>query len=506
LLSVRSTDGGRTWSEPRVECELPLPGMGAGVGALDREGEMHVILTHLHGEGAPAATRFIDLWHCRTTDGRRKWSEAKRIWEGYCGAVMDVKQIASGRIVVPFAAWKKPGEEVRPNTGSNYTTCVYSDDGGATWKLSPSKLTSPCREGYNGNNYGAIEPTIEQLKDGRVWMLMRTQADVLYESYSDDGAVWSEAQPTQFSSSTSPAALERLADGRLILFWNNCEMPQKLGRAGVYGGRDALHAAISADEGKSWQGFREVYRDPFRNETPPKRGDRGTAYPGATVGRDGTVLLSTGQGNRRTLLVIDPAWITAAHAEDDFSKGLADWHVWKDFGLASGYWRDRRQGPQLVPHPDGSDRRALRVCKPDHDDADTASWNFPAAGKGTLVLRIAPQSGSAGTTISLGDRYFNPADDRGESLAMFRLEVAADGALSSGGRLPAGEFSSVRLDWNVGLRRCEVFVNDRPAGALKLLNPAVHGISYLRIRSAAANVDAHGCLIESVRVDVEQGP
>lgn len=501
LGSTTSTDGGKTWSEPRVECKLPLPGLSAGVAMTDRDGEVHIILSHLRGEGAPAVTRFIDLWHIRTSNGRETWSDAQRIWEGYCGAVLDVKQIASGRIIVPFAAWKKPGEDVRPSTGSNYSTCVYSDDGGRSWKLSPSKLTSPCRENYNGNNYGAIEPTIVQLKDGRIWMLMRTQADYLYESFSTDGAEWSEAKPSQFHSSTSPAAADRLPDGRLVLFWNNCEMPEKLGKAGVYGGRDALHGAVSSDEGRTWQGCREVYRDPYRNETPPRRGDRGTAYPTATVAKSGMVALSTGQGNRRTLLMVDPNWLTADSAEDDFSNGIANWHVWKDFGPASGFWRDRTQGPQLVTHPGRADARVLRVCKPDDKEADTASWNFPAAAKGTLVLRLAPQTGSAGTTIALDDRYFNPADDRGERLAMFKVTLAADGSLSSGGKITPGEFAAVRFDWDLPQRRCEVIVNGKPAGSLTLLNPTEHGVSYVRIRSAATDVDPRGCLLESVRFD-----
>ncbi|HSG69134.1 MAG TPA: sialidase family protein, partial [Planctomycetaceae bacterium] len=364
LFSVTSTDG-LEWSEPEVEFDLPFQNMGGGLSLLDSEGEVHVILTHGRGEGTPAETRFIDLWHCRTSETRAQWNEPKRIWEGYCGAVMDFKQLRSGRLVVPFAAWKKPGETVASDTGSNYTTVVTSIDGGDTWELSPSKLTSPCFAGYNGNNYGAIEPTILQLNDDRVWMLIRTQTGFLYESFSEDGVNWSAAKPSRFHSSTSPAALVRLPDERIVIVWNNCEQPPKYENAGVYGGRDALHAAISDDEGKTWRGFREIYRDPFRNDTPPKSGDRGTAYPVAFATREGKLLIASGQGGRRNLIVLDPDWLLQTSQVETFEDDLADWHVWKPFGPARGYWRDRTAGAELIAYPTQQPAKVLHVRKPD---------------------------------------------------------------------------------------------------------------------------------------------
>ena len=118
------------------------------------------------------------------------------------------------RIVVPFAYWVG-GRPSAPPTGSNITTTVYSDDDGRTWRQSPAKLTAPCYEGYNGSNYGACEPTILELADGRVWMLIRTQTGRLYESFSPDGAEWSQPEPSRFCSSNSPGWLLRLPDRRI---------------------------------------------------------------------------------------------------------------------------------------------------------------------------------------------------------------------------------------------------------------------------------------------------
>jgi len=498
LVSLRSADNGRTWGAPQDECPLPQA-MGGGVAALDKQGEIHVILMHARGSGTPADTRFIDLWHCGTAEGRTKWTEPQRIWEGYCGSVMDVKVLSSGRLVVPFAAWKKPGEEVAKDTGSNYSTAVYSDDGGQTWTLSPSKLTAPCTAGYNGNNYGAIEPTILELKDGRVWMLMRTQAGMLYESFSKDGAEWSPAQPTKFRTSTSPAALERLADGQIILFWNHCEMPPRHAGQGVYGGRDALHAAITADEGRTWQGFREVYRDPRRNETPPKTGDRGTAYPLATTAQNGVVVLATGQGNRRNLLLIDPAWVTATEQTDDFSRGLGAWHIWKEFGPAAGFWRDRKSGPGLIDHPDEAGKKVLLIGRPDELDADCASWNFPAASRGKLTLRLMPREGWRGLSVALTDRFFNPGDDRGESAAVFCQQFGV-------GDLPSGKWTELTFEWDLARQACRVRRGGQAMADLPLIASTKHGISYLRLRSLAKQVDIAGCLVESVSMAGELAP
>jgi hypothetical protein len=503
VASVMSKDRGRTWSQPQHEFDLPAR-LSLSLSLLDHSGESHLIFMHGRGEGQPAVTRFIDLWHCRSRDGRTRWEPPQRIWEGYCGAVLDVQEVRRDLIVVPFAAWKKPGEEIKPGTGSNYTTVVYSQDGGSTWRLSDSKLTAPCDPNFNGNNYGAIEPTILPLADGRIWMLLRTQAGSLYESFSEDGVNWSDARLSRFASSTSPAALVRLPDGALVLFWNNCEMPLKVDGAGVYGGRDALHGAISRDEGRTWRGFREVYRDPHRNDTPPKRGDRGTAYPVAVANADGSVHLVSGQGGRRTAIRVDPRWLEATQQSDDFSQGLDAWHTWRPFGPASGYWRDRTQGAVLAVHPNRREARVLQVRKPDDNSPDCAIWNFPAGGAGKLTLRLRLNNGFAGATISLADRFFDPDDERGQTQAAFKLSISPEGGLDENVSLAVGEWHTLVLAWSLPLRECRVTRDDEILTTLPLVAPAANGLSYLRLRSAARSTDRAGLFVESVEVEVSR--
>jgi len=504
VTSVKSHDDGLTWSAPKDEFSLPHERFGGGLPLLAADGRMHLVLSRAHGQGRPADGLSIDLWHVRSNQDRTNWEEPRPMWLGYCGAVMDLKQLDSGRLVVPFAAWKRPGEEIAPDSGSNYTIVITSDDDGATWQLAPSSLTAPCKAGFNGNNYGAIEPTILSLADGRTWMLMRTQTNYLYESFSEDGQNWTTATPSRFRSSSSPAALERLADGRIVVFWNHCETPPRIAGQGVYGGRDALHAAVSSDEGRTWSGFREVYRDPYRNETPPRRGDRGTAYPVAMALGDSSIALATGQGNRRKLILVDADWITAKRQTEDFQQGLEAWHVWKPFGPASGYWRDRTVGARLVDSPEGSEAQVLAIGKHDEHPADCVSWNFPAGEQGRLKLRLWLPAGFAGATLSLDDRYFNPEDERGESEAVFSISIGDDGRLAEDVRLPTARWTNLTIAWDAQEGgTATVQVDSQTPVTIAQQNATWSGPNYLRLRSHAREVDRGGFFVGSAEAEVE---
>jgi hypothetical protein len=295
--------------------------------------------------------------------------------------------VASGLLLVPHGSFI-PHARAEPPTGRHETVIQYSDDGGRTWHLSPSRLTSPCYPGYNGSNEGACEPCFEELAEGRIWMLMRTQAGCLYESFSsDDGTTWSPAAPSRFPSSNSPANLLRHQDGRLVLTWNHCELPPRHAGQGVYGGRDALHIAMSDDEGRTWRGFREIYLDHRRNENPAARGDRGTAYPLAAFATDGTIVVLAGQGHGgRGPILVDPDWVTATAAETDFSDGLAQWSVYRHTGPATRWYRAREVGCVLVETPGEPGTRSLHVRRPADTEAETAVWNFPNGQAGELTL------------------------------------------------------------------------------------------------------------------------
>lgn len=503
LVYRESDDDGVSWSEPYSCCELPEGSWGGGATLIDKNGEVQMFFIRGRSEGAgkiPAVERFLDLWHMRSTDGRSKWTTPTRIHAGYIGAISNPIQLKSGRIVMPFGDWQS-GRERKAPIGAIDCTTIYSDDNGATFTLSDARLSSPVTDDYNGDKVGACEPAIVELNDGRILMLMRTQAGWLYQSMSEDGVHWSEAGPSILHSSTGPPSLLKLKDGSIFVAWNNCIMPPKVDGQGVYAGRDALHGAIADPELKQWKGFREIYRDPTRNLEPPKKGDRGTAYPESLPMRDGRIAIVSGQGGRRALFYVDPKWLLETSASDDFSRGVDDWCVFTQFGKAAGWWRNRKQGAELIAHPNRADAKVLQLNRADDTDPDGAVWNFPSGRQGALSIRLMLRSGSTGGSIALNDTFFDPIDSAGGKNAMFILPLAADGKIGDTS-LSADRWYAIELNWDLNSKACKVSIDGQSASTLELANPTQTGICYLRLRSSAKSIDAAGWIVESVKVSV----
>ncbi|MCO6457345.1 MAG: exo-alpha-sialidase [Pirellulaceae bacterium] len=444
---------------------------------------------------------YLDLWVTRANPSGA--DEPRMFWRGYNGSQMEYERLPGGRILVPFGSFQPHAKAVPPH-GRHQTIILYSDDGGQTWRESESKLIAPCYAGFNGSNEGACEPAIEQLRDGSLWMLMRSQTGFLYESSSrDNGATWDQASASRFSTSTGPPNIMRHKNGWLVVCWNNCELPPRHEGAGVYGGRDALHIAVSSDEGRTWRGFREIYLDHRRNDNPAQSGDRGTAYPLAAYTADGQIVVLAGQGHGgRNPILVDPAWIVETSASSDFSDGLEQWSVHKHHGPAKGWWRARAVGCQLVAHPSNPAARCLNVRKADELPADGATWNFPNGWRGSLTARLMIRQGFHGGVICLNDRMFDPANDFGEQFAIFQAAIERDGQLGEA-RLRPGTWHDVTLKWDLSAAQCELQVDGRPAGRLPLRCPTLNGISYVRFRSAATVIDAAGVLVERVEVTID---
>lgn len=481
------------------DVQLPLEDVPSTRLMLGQGGEVHAFYSQFRGDrtGEIAVERFIDLWHARTTADKSQWAEPQAFFLGYCGALMDFKQLENGRILVPFGSWIGGRPRTHP-TGPNEVVVFYSDDLGTTWNESPARLTSPIFEGYNGSNYGACEPTIVELPGGLIWMLFRTQTGFLFESFSEDGVEWSEAKPSRFHASTGPPGLLKLPDGRILVIWNNCEMPSRVDGAGVYGGRDEIHAAISDDQGKTWRGFRTFYRDPHRSESPPKRGDRGTAYPAVTYSEEGSILVLTGQGGRRNLIGVDPAWLTVTQASDDFSNGLHNWSVFKHFGPAVGWWQDRVQGPELISHPSDPACRVLHIRRSDEKPGDGAVWNFPLGRSGMLKLGIQLQEGFGGAEIALNDRFFNPTDERAAKFAVCAVEIDPSGQIGPDTRLDLKQWYNLAISWDLDQNECSLELDDTPAFEWPVTQATLNGVSYLHLRSTSESIDPAGLLLDKV--------
>ncbi len=114
-----------------------------------------------------------------------------------------------------------------------------SKDQGKTWKLYGA-LKAP---------HWALENMIVELKDGRLWMLIRTGSGWLWQSFSSDrGKTWSEATASTITSPGSRFFIRRLSSGHLLLV-NHCQYDKK---ASWDKQRSHLTAQISTDDGQTW--------------------------------------------------------------------------------------------------------------------------------------------------------------------------------------------------------------------------------------------------------------
>jgi len=495
-----SMDDGTSWSEAETLFKLPKENGEWGISniLLDHDGELHFFYTLSYnvGEGKGIYDMRIDVWHVRSTGGRKNWNVPQPLWKGYYGSMNSVIQLRSGRIILPLSVltprtWSTPGAgfDAFTDVGRFSSKVGYSDDGGDSWHLSPVEFKTSMP--YIGGD-GMIEPIVIQLRDDRVWMLIRTPNGRFYESFSKDGAEWSHPQPTSIFSSDSPAALVRLKDGRIVMFWNNC-----LRYPYAQGGRFVIHAAISEDEGQTWRGYREVASDPRVNEPHPPNGDYGVAYLWPVVTQDQKVLFNTTAWPRPespapALVHVDPEWLYETDRRTDFSAGLKDWF---NFGT---------RGVEVVPNGEKPGVQALQLRKTVADWPAAAVWNFPMGRIGRLRVKLLLSPGFAGARLGLTDHFSVPFDAEDRIYNLYNLEIGPNGELARGKKLEPGRWHDLDFDWDDTRRECRVTADGRPIATLPLTREAASGVSYLRLVSTAEQTDRAGLLVESVAADVSE--
>ena len=483
LRSIASRDHGETWSGDRLEFKLPGQAYHAIEMLRDDQGELHAAF---HILGQDARGRRYDLWHNRTSQAGQQWGEPQRLYEGYVGSLRSLLQLPEGRIVLPFHF--NVNHDPRPvgverdgiDLGQGDSSVLLSDDRGSSWRRSISRLIVPQDTLRGRTRYGAVEPHVARLADGRLWMLIRTKNGHLWESFSTDrGETWSAAQSSRFVSSDSPASTLRLKDGRLILFLNACQQWDDP-KSYAIGGRHVLHAALSRDEARTWQGFREVHREPAAGAN---RGDRGTAYPSAVEADDGQVVLATGQGFAKSIIRFDPDWLELTTAQSD---GLKDW-TW--YGASE---------PML--NPGGSESTpSFTLRKTDARLPACVVWNFPARRVGTLTLQLQLEPGTQSAKICLTDHFNIAGDTQAEEHAVLSVPASASGKNGSVLNFTPGEWQTLTLHWDLP-QRADARLDEQPPVELRPARASEFGLNYLRLSVGGAPGKPGGMLVGAVSV------
>ncbi|MBO9610423.1 MAG: exo-alpha-sialidase [Paenibacillaceae bacterium] len=475
----RSYDNGVTWDEPQVIASHPEEGRLCNSFGLfaDANGHVHHLYLLLLNwdEHIPYEDRIIEMKHIRSSDHGRTWSEPATVDYGhsYTGSINNATVLDSGRIVVSFSYM------TRRKNGRFTTTAMLSDDHGQTWRLSNSNLFLD-----NGGGHietGAVEPVTIELPDGRIWLVVRTQAGKLYESYSSDaGENWSELAPTGFVSSNSPAGLLRLRDGRVLMCWNHCNGEPI--HHGISYARQAIVAAICGHDGV-WRGYRQVVG--MKREYDARRM---FCYPWMVELADGSVLVGyydahLSHPGTQTFRIVrfDLEWLVALQAEERLAED--------NHSLTLS-----QSGVERNALPDGA--HALRIVHQGADPGVGATWNFPLAIRGEVELqvRIGSANTSGGIYVGLAASFLSP--DSKQS-GMFRLKIERDGRLAAqyanegpylaleNALLPAGEWVTLRLGWDCAHEYAVVHVNGTFAGALSQLEQG-HALSFVRLHAAEA--------------------
>lgn len=179
--------------------------------------------------------------------------------------------MSSGRIVAPAFRWishDATGESEEFFSPSlSYSFVLVSDDEGETWKHSLSELiVSHYRAAYD-----LEEPTVLELKDGRLLMHLRSQLGRMYRSYSEDGGIcWSRPEGLPIASAYTPTYFTRMPGDEILMIWNQSSVQEIL--TGCH--RQRLSCAISRDEGETWENFKNLESLDDTTVVPPPPMDR----------------------------------------------------------------------------------------------------------------------------------------------------------------------------------------------------------------------------------------
>lgn len=301
----RSTDDGKTWSEPvtilRVDNPRPKNPMSLRLKNTDpntvtynncvlipdRDGTVHAVF----------CLEYMRAFYARSTDEGVTWSKPVEItatfeqfrskydWKVLAAGPNHGVQMKSGRLVVPvWISTGTGGNAHRPSV----TATIYSDDAGKTWKA--GEIAAPdTPEWINPNEAIGLE-----LVDGRYMLNIRSESKAHRRlvTYSKDGATgWTK--PEFQDALLEPICMGSLirlsaqpqSDKNRILFSNphNLDRADGKGQPGVSRDRKNMTVKLSYDEGKTWPVNKVVDAGPG-------------AYSDLAVTKAGTILLMYGSG------------------------------------------------------------------------------------------------------------------------------------------------------------------------------------------------------------------
>jgi predicted neuraminidase len=199
-----------------------------------------------------------------SADGGKTWSAPRRLPEKMLGPIKNKP------VVLADGAWLA-GSSTEDGPGGWQVHFELSRDAGRTWQF-----IGPVAKG-EGNDLGAIQPSVLFHRDGRLQALCRTRNGVVATTWSADGGKsWSPLARTTLPNPNSGTDAVTLADGRQLLVYNHSAgPPENPGK----GKRYPLDVALSTD-GVAWRHVLTLEAEPIKD---------GYAYPAVIQAADGLV-------------------------------------------------------------------------------------------------------------------------------------------------------------------------------------------------------------------------
>ena len=273
IFGAFSADGGRTWSEPKLLIS----------DAVKEDGDPNLLVDGnrvlLLSSRCATPNKIDKSWIMmrRSEDNGQTWSPLGEIFvprQYLAGKQANGIVLRDGTYLmgISWDKWPEIGLAAKSEGEMYISTVALVSMDGEKWTLHGAIHATYDDKVTPGGTNGLAEPSVVELADGSVLMLLRSGASHHYESRSDDsGLTWSKPVPSALPGHNTPSALWRLDENprEIVVVWNNSPLA-----------RYPLSTALSADGGRTWSAPRIVARTPALQ----------VSYPGLTQAADHTLV------------------------------------------------------------------------------------------------------------------------------------------------------------------------------------------------------------------------